>query len=342
MRTLPKSKPILALLAVAALLALPAAANATLSYTKGIQKPRIYIAKDNGKGAREVGPGSNSHLSPNGELLVYERETRNGAEMRLYSLATHKSERLLNPWRESDVFAWSPDSGTVAALRGGFNGPATLLLIDVESGRRTKVARGYVSGVSFSPESDEIAYGIAKAESLPLKSDVYRYKIGGRGPQALTHDHDSSDPLWGPAGQIVFVRELGAKQRRFVPKNELFLMNEDGRQVKRLTTTKVDPFAQGLSPLAWLASGRQLLAEFGGQDQSYAVAVNAVTGAQKALTKNHSTGFWGGALSPDGETVLGTAAFGFGSPHPRVVTVPFKGGRQKVLARGAYEPSWGG
>jgi hypothetical protein len=125
-------KALSVLFAIAALLALPAAANATLSYTKGIQKPRVYVAEDNGKGARQVGTGRNSHVSPDGEWIVYERESSSGtSEMRLYQVDIHKSQRLLNPWAESFVFAWSPDSTKVAAITGGLTGKKTLLVIDV-------------------------------------------------------------------------------------------------------------------------------------------------------------------------------------------------------------------
>ena len=101
----------------------------------------------------------------------------------------------------------------------------------------------------------------------------------------LTHDHNSLDPLWGPNGQIVFVKLLGAKQRKYGPKNELFLIGENGKGGKRLTHTNVDPLLQGLYPTQWSADGSRLLAEFEGQDTSYAVTVNPKTGAQKALDK---------------------------------------------------------
>jgi hypothetical protein len=41
-------------------------------------------------------------------------------------------------------------------------------------------------------------------------------------------------------------------------------------------------------------------------------------------------------------TVLGTVGLGFGgNQHPKVVSVPFTGGPEKVLVPGGYEPSWG-
>jgi Tol biopolymer transport system component len=343
MPTSPQSKLLAAVLAVAALLGLPAAANATLSYSKGFTRsPRLYIAKDNGKGAHQIGVGRDSHVSPNGELVVYERETKTGAEMRLYSLEAGKGEQLLGSWVESFVFAWSPDSTMIAAVTGGLNGPQTLIVLNVETMKRAKIATGYFNGVSFSPESDEVVYGVSKTVDYPLQSNLFREKIDATGKVALSHDKNSAYPLWGPTGQIVFARQLGAKQRQYGPKNELFVMNEEGRRISRLTNTPVNPLAQGLTPVAWSDSGKQLLTEFGGQDQSYAVAVNTVTGKEKALTTNVESGFSGAAISPDGKTVLGTTGLGFGGGlHPKVVTVPFKGGKQKVLVVGGYEPSWG-
>src|ERR1700721_586573 len=159
MAKLPSLRLPALVLALVAFLAIPAAANATLTYTKGNTKPKVYIAENNGKGARSIGAGRNSRISPDGETLVYERETKQGSEMRLYSVAAKKSQRLLNPWTESFVFAWSPASTKIAALTRSPNGPQTLLVIDTATMKRTKIATGYFNGVSFSPTSEEIVYG---------------------------------------------------------------------------------------------------------------------------------------------------------------------------------------
>jgi Tol biopolymer transport system component len=337
------TKLITVLLAVAALLALPAAANATLSYTKGLQKSRVYVADDNGSGARQVGVGTNSHVSPDGEWVVYERESSSGtSEMRLYQVDIHKSRRLLNPWAESFVFAWSPDSTKIAAVTGGVRGKRTLLVIDVKTLRREKVAKGYFNGASFSPESDEVVYGASQTENT-LKSDIFRYTLGGAAPKALTTGKVSAYPLWGPKEQIVFARFSPAKKASEAPAGQLFVMNPEGQRISQVTHTKLSPLATGLIPIAWSANGARLLTEFAGEDQSYAVAVSTVTGSEKKLTKNPETGLQGAALSPDGSTVLGTVGLGFGgNPNPKVVTVPWGGGPEKVLVPGGYLPSWGG
>jgi Tol biopolymer transport system component len=272
--------------------------------------------------------------------VIYERETKQGSEMRLYSVAAKKSQRLLNPWTESFVFAWSPDSTKIAALTGPLNGAQTLLVIDTATMKRTKIATGYFNGVSFSPTSEEIVYGVAPTFAYPPKSTLYREGIDGSGKVALSHDRISAYPLWGPKGQIVFARQLGAKSRKYGPANQLFVMNEDGEQISQVTHTKVDPLAQGLVPVAFSANGARLLTEFGGQDQGYGVAVSLVTGGEKKLTDDVETGFQGSALTADGSTILGTTGLGFGPSHPKIVTMPWGGGPEKLLVANAYFPSW--
>jgi Tol biopolymer transport system component len=348
MPTSPKLKLVPILLAVVALLAVPAAAQATLAYTTHVFHPHVMVAKnDNGKGAKAIGAGTNAKVSPDGEFVVFEREPskgKGGPEMKLYDVASGKTRTLFAPWQESYSFAWSPDSSMVAALGGGELGKRTLYVIDVESGKKTRIASGYFNGISFSPDSEEVAFGMATSEGYPAKTDVFRDPVTGGPTSTLTHDGISGWPLWGPQGQIVFVKQLNAKQRKYGPKNDLYLMNADGKGVKRLTHTKVDPLTAGLFPTAWSASGKQLLAEFGGQDTSYAVAVNPRTGAERNLSAgNTETGFAGVALTANGKTVLGyIGGFEGGSNALKIASVPYKGGKPKVLVRGGFSPSWGG
>ena len=86
----------------------------------------------------------------------------------------------------------------------------------------------------------------------------------------------------------------------------------------------------------------RLLAEYEGQDTSYAVTVNPRSGAEHSLSKDPERGFVGTALSADGSTVLGfNGGFEPGPGHD-VVTVPYRGGRPTVLAKNAFEPDWSG
>jgi Tol biopolymer transport system component len=329
------------------LAAVPAAAQATLAYVKAPLHSTVYASADNGSGAHRIGPGSNPRVSPDGRSVAYLHEGPGHAqELKLAPAGGGAGRTLMGGWQESFYLAFSPDSKTIAALRGPEVGKRKLVLVDVASGAQRVVASGYFSGFSFSPKGDELVFAQAASERFPAPTDLYRVATASSGKNdavvRLTNDHNSQDPLWGSNGQIVYIKLLGAKQRKYGPKNELFLIGEDGKGGKRLTHTNVDQLLQGLYPTQWSADGSRLLAEFEGQDTSYAVTVNPKTGAQKALDKANQgeTGFVGTAISKDGTTVLGyTGGFDPGSAH-NVATIPYAGGRAKTLVKSAFSPAW--
>ncbi|HEX6153648.1 MAG TPA: hypothetical protein VFZ19_09025 [Solirubrobacterales bacterium] len=348
MPILAKPKLLLPALALVVLLALPAAAGATLAYVRGELNPQVLVAEDDGSGAVKVGKGRTPHVAPDGQSVAYLREGAKGAQELMLVPVAGPTRTLMVGWRESSTFAWSPDSKTIAALHGPEIGKRKLVLIDIASGKQNVVASGYFSGVSFSPDSTEIVYARSGSEGFPPRSDVFRFPVPIPGvvnvrapePVRLTKDRRSLAPLWGPTGQIVFVKTVDAKKRKYGPKNELFLMNPQGKQVKRLTRTKVPPLLQGLFPTDWSADGNRLLAEFQGQDTSYAVTVNPKTGAQRPVAEVGESGFVGTALSADGRLVLGfTGGFDPSDGH-KVATVPYGGGKLQILAKNAVEPDW--
>jgi dipeptidyl aminopeptidase/acylaminoacyl peptidase len=340
--------PAFALLVV--LLAVPAVAQATLVFSRNPLSPSVWSAGDNGSGARRLAPGSNPRISPNGEIVAFLHQGQGRSSkpelMLVPANGSAPVSRLAVGWREASVFDWSPDSASIAVVLGPEIGPKRLVLIDVVTGAQQTIAGGFFSGVSFSPEGGQLVYSRATGEDFPPRSDVYRFHIPVgepiryEPPVRLTHDHRSLGPLWGPAGTIVFVKQLGAKKRQYGPKNELYLMSSKGKGVRRLTHTKVDPLLQGLYPTQWSANGKRLLAELNGQDTSYAVTVNPRTGAQRPVTKEREQGFAGTALSADGKSILGmTGGFEPGPGH-KVLSIPYGGGRPKLLAKNAFEPDW--
>jgi len=329
----------------------PVTSNATLVFTRNPLSPTVYVAKDNGSAARKLGAGSNPRVSPDGQTVVFYRlgTGNQPAELMVTPSSGGPAKRLASGWQDPFVFAWSSDSTTIAVLLGPEVGKQRLTTIDVASGAQHTIAHGYFSGASFSPQgSEQLVYGQSASENFPSRSDIYRIDLLPPGavsvaavtPQRLTSDHRSSSPLWGPNNRIVFVKHLGEKSRKYGPKNDLFLMKTDGSGVKRLTNTKVAPLLSGLSPTEWSANGNRLLAEFGGQDTTYAVTVNPKTGAERALTKEREVGFVGTALSKDGKLVLGSLGGFEPGPGHKVVTIPYSGGKPKVLANNASEADW--
>jgi Tol biopolymer transport system component len=311
--------------------------------------PTVFAAKDNGSVIRKVGLGSNPRVSPDGQTIVFYRFGKGNrpSELMVASANGGAPKKLASGWQDPFVFAWSSDSSIVAVLLGPEVGKQRLTTIDVATGAQRTIDRGFFNGVSFAPEGPAIVYGRSTSE-FGSESDIYRFDVATPGvvnvvaeiPHRLTSDHRSSSPLWGPHETIVFVKHLGEKTRRYGPKNDLFLMNPNGKSVKRLTHTKVEPLLSGLSPTEWSANGKRLLAEFGGQDTTYAVTVNPRTGAERTLTKEREVGFVGTALSGDGKFVLGSIGGFEPGPGHKVVRIPYTGGKPKVLANNASEPDW--
>lgn len=340
---------------LAAILLAPASSQATLVFTRNLSgnhffNPVVFVAKDNGSAARKVAPGSNPRISPDGKTVAFfrYRKTNQPSKLMIAAAAAGAPKVLATDWQNPFLFAWSPDSTTIAVLLGPEVGKQRLTTIDVATGTQHTLARGYFSGVSFSPTGSEQLVFAKSASEFSTHSDIYRIDLLPPGaqsvaavePQRLTNDHRSTSPLWGPNERIVFVKHLGEKTRKYGPKNDLFLMDPSGKRVKRLTHTKVAPLLSGLSPTGWSANGKHLLAEFGGQDTTYAVTVNPKTGAERALTKEREVGFVGTALSKDGTTVLGSLGGFEPGPGHKVVSIPYRGGIAKVLANNAAEPDW--
>lgn len=333
-----------------ALLAVPAMAQATLVFSRSPFNPSVWSAANDGSGARKLAAGSDPRVSPNGQIVAFLHQGKGASSrpelMLVPADGSAPVSRLAVGWRETSSFDWSPDSASIAAVLGPELGAKRLVLIDVVTGAQQTIASGFFSGVSFAPQGGQLVYGRAASEDFPPRSDVYRFEIPlGQSvryepPARLTNDSRSTNPLWGPKGKIVFVKQLGAKQRKYGPKNELDLMNPAGKQVQRLTHTNVGPLLQGLYPTQWSANGKRLLAQFNGQDTTYAVTVNPQTGAQRPLIEATEQGFAGTALSADGKLVLGaTGGFEPGPGH-NVATVSYGGGKPKVLAKNAFEPDW--
>ncbi|HUC00472.1 MAG TPA: hypothetical protein VMS11_11650 [Solirubrobacterales bacterium] len=344
MQKTPLSKALAFLSVAALLLVLPAAAQANIAFTRTSASganPTVYTATDNGKGIHKIGAGRNPYISPDGASLAYFHEgPGHQGELKLVPVDGSGGETLMSGWQEPFEFAWSPNSEFILALRGPELGQRKLVLITVASGAQKVLMNGHFYGFSFDPEGKQVVYAKSNTEKYPPKSDVFRVSAAGGKAVALTKDHASEYPLWGPTGKIVFVKLLGANQRQYGPKNELFLMNESGGQVKRLTHTKVDPLLQGLFPTAWSGNGKRILAQFGGQDTSYAVGVNAQTGAQKPVIEATEEGLVGSAISFNGQTVFGYEG-GF-DPGLRHNVVSVTGGKTKVLVKNGTEPSFGG
>jgi Tol biopolymer transport system component len=332
------------LAALAAALAAPAAARATLVYDKGSASahPSVWIAADDGSSPRRLAAGRLPRISPDGQTVVYELPSTRatGYKPRLMKIpaAGGTPTALLTPAWSFDAFAWSPDSKTIATVTGREVGTRRLVLVEVATGAARTVASGAFFGVSFAPNGSAIVYGRAPNDRFPFRGEIYTAPVAGGAPTRITHGGRSLYPVWGPTA-IAIDRQRKARRRNDGPKQDVYLINPDGSGLRRLTRTNVPFLLTGLQPMAWSADGVHMLAEFGGQDTSYAETVDPATG-RATVVGRVADGIVGFRLSRDGGTILG-ATGGYDPPGRHdVVTIPYAGGPPTVLVKRANDPDW--
>jgi hypothetical protein len=319
--------------AIVAVLLPTAPAQASIVYARGTAHRSVWIANDDGSGARKlVAEGDSPHISPDGQAVVYTAgESGSRPQLREIPAAGGASKLLLAPVRFG-TFAWSSDGRYVAAQTGPLNGTQKLVLIDRSTGTSRRLATGAFYGASFSPDATQLVYSRARRDALfPAANLAVAPTVGGAA-RAITSDGRDEYPAWGPS-RIAFTRYRHPARHGDGPKFNLWLIAPDGSGRHQLTHDKVPFLLTGLIATAWSAGGTRLLAQFGGQDTTYPVTVDPATGAERVLGSK-SQGFVASALSHDGSTVLGTIGGPIFATRARVVTVPYTGGRTTTLAHG--------
>ena len=326
-----------ALIAIA-LLVVAAPAQASIVFEKGISQRSVYIAGDDGSGVRKLAAGTQAHLSPDGTAVIYVAGA-DGDDPRLEEIpAAGGAPKVLLSHVVFGAFAWSPDGRYVAQTSGPLNGKSTLNLIDRGTGTSRAIATGYFFGVSFSPQSDRLVYGVARSNrSIFASTDLFIAPTVPGLPLALRSDGRSEYPVWGPQ-KIAYTHWKRPARKQDGPKFDLAVINPDGTGAVQLTHDKVPFLLSGLTPVDWSADGTRLLAQFGGQDTAYVETVNPSTGKEK-LIGSRSEGFIASGLSADGTTILGSSGGEIFAGPGYVVTAPYTGGKTTHLVKGE-SPDW--
>lgn len=321
-----------------AVLAAPAAAEATIAFVKYERyplAPRVFAAENNGFNAHPIGRGTDPRVSPDGRWIAYVSKAKISGHERLKVVpASGGRSNLLIDAAEISSVTWSGDSSKLAAVRGSRLGRDKLVLIDIPSGGQRRVARGFFSGVSFSPNGEELVYSRARSKRSRSRTDIFAASTWSRRHARLTYDGRSVRPLWSPDEEIAFVKRRGRHS------GDIFLMNPQGGEVRRVTRHRFGHPLREYFPVGFSADGERLLVNFEGRNRlDHAVLFDLEIGANWSL-ENPAKQFVGAAISADGEEILGSSG-GFRPLSNHLVgTVPAAGGRMHVLAQFAYEPDW--
>jgi Tol biopolymer transport system component len=316
-----------------------APAHATLAYVKGLLsgKPVVWVAADDGSGARSLAAGGFSpRVSPDGLQVAYVIGSRRTA-LKIKPAAGGTAVTVATGVWSYDAIQWSADGTMLSAITGPELGPYTLRLFDLVGGTSRVVAKGYFFGVSFAPSGEGLAFARSFTNSYPVKANLYVVDLLGGPVHKITSDANATEPVWGPA-LIAFNRAHRPARRGDYDKLEIYTILPDGSGLRRLTKTNPPFLLAGLTPLAWSDDGQRLAAEYGGQDTSEVWRVSGDTGKAADATGGFD-GVVGWGLSGDGTTLLATTGY-FDNPKGDVVALAWDGGAQTVLARRATQPSW--
>ena len=327
-------RTITTLLGATMTLLLAAPAHATLVYVKQTADLdfRVFVADDDGSDPHRLGLGRSPTVSPDGRWVAWISE--GDTEQVMLRLADRsRKARVVGRSESMGELRFSPDSKSLGLVQG-----RRLFVYDIKARRSFKAASGNIRGFSFSVDSKAVVFGTSGTDaSSDAPSDLYRIAIDGGPRVRVTRDRKSLNPLWGADG-IIHDRQL--RRTADAPSYNLFEIQPDGGSLRRITALRIPNLVSGLIPLELSANGKRLLAEFVGQDTSVGFAVNPKTGGVRALSRDSENGFVAANLSADGNTVLGHT----GGPAPdrsnNVVTMPYRGGKAKVLVRHASFPDW--
>jgi Tol biopolymer transport system component len=329
-------RTIITLLGATIALMTAAPAQAKLVYVKGPgDSPHVFVADDDGTNPHKVGDGHSPAISDDGRWVAWVTDDlQNSLQQVHLRLAdrTRKARDLVSSDFVGEL-KFSPDSKQL-----GIELRSRLWVYNIHDRESVKAASGQIRGYSFSPDSASIAFGTSgHSDAFDAPSDLYAFSIADKQRRRITRDRKSLNPLWTTRGIIHDRQKI---RDGFAPSYNLFEIQPDGGSLRRITALKIPNLVSGLVPLERSADGKRLLAEFEGQDTSVGFAVNPKSGKVRSLSRDSENGFVAADLTADGSTVLGVT----GGPDPNnrhnVVTMPYRGGKPKVLVKRATEPDW--
>ena len=310
-----------------------APANAALVYVKGAAStsPKVYVADDDGTDRHLLGPGHSPTISDNGRWVAWVKPASPDRVVIRRADRRGPARRVGTGTLIGDLH-FSPNSRLLGSVRD-----RSLRVYTIRSRTETRTARGNIRGFSFSPDSRTLVYGRASRGDFGAPSDLYTAQADGDERERITRDRRSLNPLWTVDG---IVHDRQRWRSNDAPAYNLFEIQPDGGDFRRITRLRIPPLVSGLVPLEANANGARVLANFFGQDTEVGFRVNAGSGSVKSLDSDFENGFVAADLSDDGRTVLGHT----GGPNPfqrhNVVTMPYRGGEQMVLVRRAMSPDW--
>lgn len=287
-----RTRLLIALAALGALLALPAIAGATLAYTatpgkaSGANMP-MKLADDDGANVRTLNvTGEMPMISPNGKYVAYTYISNLKdwtQELRFVNVATGV---MVDTNLACTGPEWAPNSSAVVCTIANFGTSKQGLLgtgIDVVAPDGTSTiilpATGYaVQGYSWSPDSSKIVWGQTPINVKTTRS-VLRW-LNADGSGAVGKLGSGVNPVWGPS-QIAFNRQWHAMANgTIVFHQEIWTLDPaiGASSAVQLTDYKAKGFIEGPTPKYWTPDGTKIVGAVVGEDYEQPVYIPLASG----------------------------------------------------------------
>jgi Tol biopolymer transport system component len=258
------------------------------------------------------------------------------------------------------TYTWSPDGTRLAFVDStGFIGEVPtgsawdVFAMNPDGSGRTQVTDdgGFAAAPSWSPGGTRIVYASDEGDpnrpecemDVTCRRDLYAIGADGTGQTRLTTDPANDwQPDWGPDGRIVFVSDRPTVPDSFVFGGDLYLMNEDGSALTRLTST------EGESQPRWSPDG-SMIAFVRQEEDVFSLYVRSVDGSTErklasGLPSSHSVEpdlLQDYSWSPDGILIAFVSG---GDAGDTLSTVNVATGEVTTLVQddhGISSPAWG-
>ena len=214
-------------------------------------KSQIYVMNGDGSNAVRLTNDSFSDRqpawSPDGTKIVFVSDRDGNDEIYVMNADGSNQTRLTNNAAADFDPAWSPD-GTKIALTTTRDTSLEVYVMGADGSNPTRLTNNSVVDAqpSWSPDGTKIAF-TSQRDGLPL---VYIMNANGTNQvnATLSTTLDSSDAEWSPDGTtIAFTSYNRVGQTN---SDEIFLMNANGSNIRRITFTTLDEHELAWQPLS--------------------------------------------------------------------------------------------
>jgi Tol biopolymer transport system component len=287
------------------------------------------------------GLSSGAFPGRNGEI-VFQRELVANGPLRLYLMRPDGTHQRAMAWtQDGDRDArWSPDGRWITYISGGL-GCSALAVGRAEGthARRLTAGRWCYEGATWSPDGKRILF--TRFKGLTTRSMLlWTINADGTGLHHITSGDTEFDgqPAWSPDGtSIAFTRYSQAAT--------IWLIDADGTNVRRLTTTTPSP-EEGQPQWSpdgnWIVFSRETshMAASGPQSTWDIFVVRSDGTDLRRLTRNAGSNT-GPAWSPDGKRIVFTSVREH-TGRPDIFVMNADGTGQKRLTNGLRDtsPDW--